>query len=277
MRRWGFGLSFLLCAAVMTWWFTLKPTNNRRWQPDVARLPWAEVSGDLVVIHNIRNCDYVTEKQYTCQWETRMLALSQIQGVDLFLTHWGAPLIAHAIVSFSFADGTYLAMSIEARKTVGQEYSAIRGFFRQYNLIYLVANEHDVVRLRTNYRQGENVYLYHTRTRPGDARALFLQYISWINRQVDHPEWYNALTANCTSSVTSYLARVGVGGLSAWDWRTVLNGRGDEMLYQRGDLATAGLSFLALKQQAWINLVAQRMGDPPDFSQKIRQGRAGFP
>ena len=133
-----------------------------------------------------------------------------------------------------------------------------------------------MVRVRTNYRKGENVYLYHTLTKPADARNLFLQYVSWMNSLRARPQWYNALTANCTSSVTSYLAHAKVGNLSAWDWRTVLNGRGDEMLYQLGDLATDGLTFSQLKEQALINLKAKEIGDGPDFSRRIRAGHPGF-
>ncbi len=267
-------------ALVMTWWFSLKPTNTRDWQRDVAELPWAEHSGDLVTIHNVRNFIYRTETDYTPRWETRTVNLNQIQGVDLFLTHFGSPLIAHAIVSFQFRDAagldTYLAMSIEQRKAAGQSYSTVRGFFRQYELIYLVADERDVVRLRTDYRTGEYVRLYHTLTKPDDARRLFLQYLAWIELLREHPQWYNVLTNNCTSSVTSYLARIHLGGISRWDWRNLLNGYGDEMLYDDGDLATGGLSFPDLAKQALINDAAKKLGDDPNFSRDIRRGHPGF-
>jgi hypothetical protein len=167
-------------------------------------------------------------------------------------------------------------MSIEQRKTIGQTYSTLRGFFRQYELIYLVSDERDVVRLRTNFRKGEDVRLYHTLTQPDDARRLFLQYLQWIEDLRRHPQWYNALTDNCTSSVTSYLARNHVGGLSHWDWRLLLNGLGDQMLYDYGDLATGGLSFKALSGQALINDEAKSLGDDPNFSRDIRRGHPGF-
>ncbi len=267
-------------ALVMIWWFSLEPTNTRDWQRDVAELPWADRNGDLVTIHNVRNFIYRTETDYTPRWETRSVNLAQVRGVDLFLTHFGSPLIAHAIVSFQFRDAagndTYLAMSIEQRKAVGQSYSTVRGFFRQYELIYLVADERDVVRLRTDYRTGEYVRLYHTLTKPDDARRLFLRYLGWIEVLRQHPQWYNALTDNCTSSVTSYLAKIHLGGISRWDWRNVLNGYGDEMLYDDGDLATGGLSFQNLAAQALINDAAKKLGDDPNFSRDIRSGHPGF-
>ncbi|MEP7355589.1 MAG: DUF4105 domain-containing protein, partial [Acidobacteriota bacterium] len=136
-----------LCC-VIGWWLTLRPSNDRPWQPDVAQLPWAEVTGEHVTLHNVRNFDYRTETDYTERWETRDLNLSEIAGVDIFMTHWGAPLIGHVMVSFQFNNkvgpAKFVAVSLEARKTVGQEYSAIRGLFRQYELIYLVADERDV-------------------------------------------------------------------------------------------------------------------------------------
>ena len=254
----------------------MKPSNNLRWQTDVARLPWAEMRSDVVILHNVRNFEYATETNYTPHWETKELLPANILGVDLFLTYWGSPWIAHAIVSFAFADGQRIAMSIEARKEVGESYSALRGFFRQYELIYLAAEEGDIVRLRTNYRKDEFVYLYHTLTNPDDARHLFFQYLNWMKQLQDKPEWYNAFTSNCTSSVTAYLAANKIGGLSRWDWRNVLNGRGDEMLYDLGDLATDSLSFPDLKRRALINSAAQRADGSADFSAKIRKDRPGF-
>jgi hypothetical protein len=192
----GIALWVTSLVLVMTWWLSLAPTNNRRWQPDVAELAWTERNADLVTIHNVRDFTYRTETDYIQRWETKTVDLSQLQGVDLFLTHFGSPLIAHAIVSFQFRDAagndTFVAMSIEQRKAVGQSYSTLRGFFRQYELIYLAADERDVVRVRTNYRTGEYVRLYHTLTKPEVARRLFLQYLSWIDTLRTHPQWYNA-------------------------------------------------------------------------------------
>ncbi|HEY6070738.1 MAG TPA: DUF4105 domain-containing protein, partial [Chthoniobacterales bacterium] len=146
--------SFLI---VLAWWrFTLKPSNNRDWQPDVAETAWAEINGDDITIHNVRNCDYRTETDYTPHWETRAVNLSRITGIDIAITYWGSPLIAHPIVSFEFADSPPLAFSIETRKEVRESYSTIGGLYRQYELIYFCSDERDVIRLRTNYRRGED-------------------------------------------------------------------------------------------------------------------------
>ena len=270
----GRGKGIVICLAgfalVLAWWLTLKPSNDRAWQPDVAQTAWAEIDGDHVTIHNVRNCDYRTEGDYTPHWETRSYDLSQVRGMDLFLTYWGSPWIAHPIVSFQFGDNDYIAMSIETRKEVGEQYSAIRGFFRYYELIYTVSDERDVVRLRTNYRKGEEAYLFHTRATPEHARATFLNYLKKINQIRNRPEWYNALTNNCTTNIAA------LAGEPKWDWRVLLNGHADQMLYERGDLATGNLSFAQLKEQAHINAAARAANDAPDFSRRIRAGRAGF-
>ncbi|HMJ60602.1 MAG TPA: DUF4105 domain-containing protein, partial [Bryobacteraceae bacterium] len=178
--------------------------------------------------------------------------------------------IAHAIVSFEFADASHLATSIEARKTVGQEYSAIHGFFRQFQTIYLISEESDVVRVRTNYR-GESVYLYRTQTTPRDAQNLFRHYLEWVNQAREHPEWYNAVTSNCATNFVLYLAKAKIGGISPWDWRTLFVGKGDELLYEKGDLA-GDLPFAELKRRA---LIREKPG-AADFSRQIRVNRPGF-
>jgi hypothetical protein len=265
-----------LNAAIVGWWLLLTPKVDQDWAPEFARAPWAEQTGDRVVVHDVRNFTYRTEHDFTPNWETRTYDLSRILGADLFLIRWGAPLIAHTIVSFRFDDGTYLATSIEARRTTTQEYSALRGFFRQFQVSYLVADERDVVRLRTNYRKNENTYLYRTRLTPADARGLLEAYLGWMNAAHERPEWYNALTKNCSTPMTAYLAKAKIGGISRWDWRGILDGSGDKMLYELGDLAGDQLPFEQLQRQAWINPVAQKAGDDAHFSAAIRAGRAGF-
>ena len=154
------GAVALLFAGVLTWWLTLSPTNDSDWQPDVAQKAWADIQGDEVTLHNVRNCDYRTETDYTPHWETRTVHISQITGIDLAIDYWGSPWIAHPIVSFQFADAPPLCFSIETRKKLGQTYSTIGGLYRQFELIYIVADERDVIRLRTNYRKRTRVNVY---------------------------------------------------------------------------------------------------------------------
>ena len=262
-------IAFGVFAVVVSWWLTLKPSNDRPWQPDVAETAWAEIKGDEVTVHNVRNCDYRSETDFTPHWETRMLRLSQITGMDVAMNYWGSPWIAHPVVSFQFADALPLCFSIETRKTIGQEYSALRGLYRQYTLIYVVADERDSIRVRSKYRHGEDVYLYRTLASPAQARARFLEYVNATNTLHDHPRWYNAVTDNCTTSIRTQRA---VEKRAPWDWRILLNGKADEMLYQHHAIATGGLPFEELKQRSQINERARAADKDPDFSQAIRQG-----
>jgi hypothetical protein len=267
----------VLFSIVLVWWLSLKPSNIRPWQADVAQTAWAEIYGDLITIHNFRNCDYREEFNYTCQWQTKNVSLSELRGIDLFVTHWGSPWIAHPILSFQFGNDDHVVFSIETRKEIGEGYSSIRGFFRQYELIYVVADERDVIRLRTNYRQGESVYLYRTTAGPAWSRALFLDYLGRVNKLGEHPEWFNALTSNCTTNIFAHITTVS-GKPShniSWDWRVLLNGKGDEMEYERGNLA-GNLPFSELKRRALINPAAHAADQAPDFSRHIREERPGF-
>ena len=263
-----FGIVFGACALVIAWWLTLKPSNDRAWQPDVARTAWADINGDEITIHNVRNCDYRTATDFTPHWETRTVRLSQITGMDVAINYWGSPWIAHPIVSFQFADGLPLCFSIETRKTTGQQYSTLEGLYRRYTLIYIVADERDVIRLRTNYRR-EDVYLYHTLASPAQARERLREYINTLNAMNESPRWYNAVTSNCTTSIRAQrAAKLRV----PWDWRILLNGKADEMLYQDHAIATGGLPFSELKQRSLIDARARAADDDPNFSHLIREG-----
>jgi Domain of unknown function (DUF4105) len=262
----GFGL-------VLACWLTLKPSNSRMWQPDVARESWAVVNGDSVTLHNVRNCDYRTEADYTPHWATRTVRLSQLTGIDLAINYWGSPWMAHPIASFQFADGPALCFSIEVRKEIGESYSAIGGFFRQFELIYIVAEERDVIRVRTNFRRGEDVYLYRTTVTPEQTRERFMDYINALNELHAQPRWYNAATTNCTTSIRTQRA---AARRPPWDWRILFNGKGDELMFERGVLATGGLSFAELKTRSLINVAAKRADGAPDFSRLIRIGLPGF-
>ena len=261
--------SSLLFTLVLAWWLTLKPSNEGNWQRDVAQLASAEINGDEVTLHNIRNCDYRTDTDYDARWETRTVAISQITGADLAINYWGSSWMAHPIVSFQFANAPPICFSIETRKKVGQTYDAIGGLYRQFELIYIVADERDVIRVRTNYRKGEDVYLYHTTISFAQARERFLEYIHSLNAMRNKPRWYNAITTNCTTSIRTQRPP---GDRMPWDWRLLLNGKGDELMYERHLIVTGGLPFAELKTRSLINARAKAAGASPDFSQLIRMG-----
>jgi len=258
----------VILSALLAWWNTLTPSSDRDWAPEVARMPTMEVRGDELLVHNLRNFDYRTETDFVPRYEDRRYDLSKLVGLDIFLCHWGSPAIAHTIMSWEFADGPPLAVSIETRKRRDQEYSAVDGFFRQYELIYVVADELDVIRLRTNYR-GENVYLYRLTVPVTSARNLLMEYIQTVNALAKEPEFYNALTDNCTTAIRTNAENA--GSRVPWSWKLLLTGYVDEMMYERGRLR-GGPSFAALKQASQIDERAKAADQDPEFSQRIREG-----
>ena len=254
------------------------PSNPRTMaigNPTWIEPPGLNLNRDRVTIHNLRNCDYRTETDYSNCWSDRTIYLSEIRAADLFLTNWGISFASHPIVSFQFGDNQHVAFSIEARYKAGQEYSTIRGCFRQYGLIFVVADERDVIRLRTNYRKDEEVYMYRIQVQPDVARAMFFTYITYLNKLKDHPEWYNELTRNCTTTLQKPLA-ADTKNPQPWSYKYILNGTLDELLYDRGRLVTDGLPFSQLKQLEHINAAARAADASPDFSALIRTGRIGF-
>jgi len=261
-----------LFASLLAWWLRIPPSNYRQWQPDVAVLPSATIDGNRVTIHNVRNCDYKSETDYSCRHYDKSVDLDKLETADLFLVYWGSPNIAHTMLSFGFGDQGELCFSIETRKEMGEDYSALKGFFKQYELTYIVADERDLVRLRTNYRK-EDVYLYRLKATPELIRKVFLDYLREVNQIKDHPEWYNALTSNCTTNIRGHTAKFNPG--AKFDWRIIVNGYLDRLLYDRGVIDTS-MPFEELRRKSYINPAAQAADGAPDFSRRIRMGLPGM-
>jgi len=267
-RRWALAGILAGFVLVLGAWLAIPPSNDREWQPDVKTLAFADIQGDRVIVHNVRNAEYRTETDYTVRLEDRALDLSKLRSLDIFLIHWGSPVIAHTIMSWGFEGDQYLAISIETRKEKGEQYSALRGFFRQYELVFVVADERDVVRLRTNFR-GEDVYVYRLDVPPADARVLLLRYLQEVNQLRERPQWYNALTENCTTAIQR-LAGPGERR-SWWSWKLFLNGYLDELAYDIGAIDRS-LPFAVLKAKSHVNERAKAANDDPRFSVRIREG-----
>ena len=252
----------------MKWRFSLRPSNARDWQPDVARTATAEIQGERVTVRNVRNFRYRSETDFDERWEERRLDLARLDGLDLFVSYWGAPFIAHTILSWSFSDGQHLAVSVETRKTKDQEYSTLAGFFRQYELIYVAADERDVIALRTNFR-GEDVYLYRLRTTPQAAKILLLDYLDEMNALAREPRWYNALLTNCTTAMRQRV--IHAGGKVPFSWKLLANAYLPDLLYERGSIDTSR-PFAELKTVSRVNDRARAAGAAEDFSARIRAG-----
>ena len=253
--------------AVLVWWLNIAPSNDREWSPDVAKLPRVVIDGDLVTVYNVRNFEYESESRFTERWETRTYDLSRLTGIDFYFSYWGSPHIAHTIASWDFGDGRPLAISIETRKEVGEEYSSVLGFFRQFELYYVVADERDVIGVRTNHR-GELVRRYRLRTPPDIARVILLDYFKDINRLVDTPSWYNAISQNCTTTIRHHVKHV--ARVHLLNWRLLVNGHLDELGYMRGNIDN-DLPFEEVRARADITERAQAAGNAADFSVQIRK------
>jgi hypothetical protein len=254
--------------AIGLWWSGLRPSNERDWQPEVARLAYATIDGDLVTVHNIRNFDYRTETDFTPAYYVRTYDLNKLDSADLVAVYWMGPAIAHLFLSFGFGDD-HLAVSIEARKEKGEGYSSAKGFFRQYELYYVVADERDVIRVRTNYRKDppEDVYIYPLRGPRENIRRLFLEYVRKMNALREHPEFYNTLTTNCTTAILMN-TRVNPGSLP-FSWKVLLSGYTPAYVYEAGRMDQS-LPFEELKRRSLVNAAAQAADQAPDFSRRIR-------
>jgi hypothetical protein len=273
--RWAAALCLAGFAAVLLWWLAIPPSNDRAWQPDVAVLPFATFAGDLVTVHNIRNFDYRSETDFTPAYYDKTFDVRKLESVDFVASYWMGPAIAHTFLSFGFEGGDHLAVSIETRKEQGEEYSMVKGFFKQYELFYVVADERDVIRLRTNYRKDppEDVYLFRVRGSLEEGRRLFLEYMQKIDSLRQEPEFYNTLTTNCTIAMWEN-ARTDSSHVP-FSWKLLLSGYVPEYLYETGRLNTS-LPFQELKALSHINTRAVSADNDPEFSRLIRAGLPGF-
>jgi hypothetical protein len=272
-RRRGFRRFAVVFAIVVAGWLCIQPTHDRTWAPDVAVMPHAEVSGDKVVLHDVRNFEYRTGDEFTVHYEQREVQLSHLQALDLFVSYWGpvGP-VAHTFVSFDFDNAPPVCCSIEARRRAGQGYEVLATCFKQYELIYVLGDERDLVRVRTNYRK-ENVFMFRVKMTPEDLRLLFLEYIQRVNSLYTQPEFYHLLQNNCTLNIHEHLKAV--HGPAPWDWAKLLNGWTAELAYKRGGLDTS-LPYDKLMEASLINDSAQAADQAADFSTRIRAGRPGF-
>jgi len=202
-RTQAFLLSFVGFLAVAAWFSTITPKTDAFYPQDVT-MPYAEFQGDIVTIHNVRNSDYRSRDDADVHYETRAYNIRDLKTVDLFMNYWGDDRIAHTLLSFGFANGEHIAVSVETRREIGEAYSEWAGFFKQYELIYIWADERDVIRLRTNYRK-ERVYLYRTTLSAAKAQGLFIDMMKRTNEIYKKPTFYNTIKQNCTNTLVHHI------------------------------------------------------------------------
>jgi hypothetical protein len=255
-----------LFLGVLVWWISIRPSHHRPWRPEVAVMPRAIIEGDRIRFTGVRNFEYRSTYDFTVRYEEREVSLSSLTSVDLFVSYWAVGPVAHTFVSFNFDNAPPLCISIETRPEIGEGFSPIASLFKQFELIYVVGDERDIVRVRTNFRH-DDVFLYKIRTSAENARRLCLIYVDRINELYNHPEFYHLLSNSCTINIVRY-ARA-AGKVSSFDFRYLFNGFVDRYLYSIG-LVDTSLPFSELRRRSRINDAAEAVGDAPDFSQRIR-------
>jgi hypothetical protein len=248
---------------------TLAPSNDRDWSPDQAVLAWAEFRGNQVTLHNIRNCTYRTREDYDVAHYDKTLDLDKLTSVDFVVVPFNdMPEIAHTALSFGFDDKDYVVVSVEIRRERGEAYHALKGFFRQYELMYAVVDERDFVLLNA-VQYMSDVYVHRTRATPQQAQALFVDVMRRVNTLVTQPEFYDTLANNCTTNIRDHINHVFPNRVP-YDYRVVLPGYSDRLAYDLGLLATDA-SFEQTRLHNRVNYQAYLHREAPDFSVKIRR------
>ena len=282
----GFGLAFLFLprrrrtlavflvavAAVAVWWSLIPASHDRDWIPAVAVLPHADIDGARVTVHDVRNFDYTSASDFKIAYHDRTYDLDALETVDFIKSHWdNLEDVAHTMLSFGFRGGERVAVSAETRLEKGEPQTAIRGLFKQYELIYVLADENDMIRLRTDFR-GEDVYVYKTTSTPAEARLLFLDIIEKVNDIHRRPQFYNTFTGNCTTSLIQHVAKIRPPERRAPWWRMLLNGHTDRMAYEGGWIARTG-SFEETRALHHVNAYAKDASGGESYSKRIRPER----
>ena len=251
----------VLFLGVVAWWLSISPSHDRPWRPEVAVMPRATIDGDRVRITGVRNFEYRSLNDFTARYEEREVQLSHLTGLDFFVSYWSEGLVGHTFLSFIFDNAPPLSISIETRPEVGEGFDPLASLFKQFELIYVVGDERDLVRVRTNYRK-ETVYLYRVNSSLANARKLLMVYLTRINELADRPEFYHLLSNSCTINTIRYANAAGRAG--RFDIRHLFNGLIDNYLYYSGRIDTT-LPFAELRRRSQINEAAQAADDAPDF------------
>lgn len=251
----------------------IAPSNFRDWSPEQAVAPTAEVRGNSVTIQNVRNCQYFANDLYLVNYYDKQFDLSAVRGVDFIVAPFtGTPAIAHTMISFRILgpDGKpdYLALSVETRRERTETYNPVKGAARQYELIYVLADERDVIQYRTNF-SGQDVYVYQTTATPEASRMLLLDVLDRVNRLAKKPEFYDTLTNNCTTNIVNHINRIRPNRMMS-DIRMLLPGYSDELAYEQGLIVARG-TFEETKRLAYVNPLAHRYAGREDFSVMIRR------
>jgi len=267
-KRLAAGAVLLGCALTLGGFLSMQPSNDRDWPPELAVMPSAEIQGDRVSVRGIRNFDYRTPEDFDVGYYDKTFDLAKLEAVDVFYSYWDEnEAVAHTMFSWDFGGTDVLCLSVEVRRSTGEEAGALPGLFQQLEILYILADERDVVRLRTNYR-GEQVYLIRSVLTPEEGRRLLLDVLERVNRLRDHPEFYRTIGNNCTTSIVSHVNAIWPGRIP-FTKKILMNGYAPEIAYENR-LHRTDLPFEEWKRRAHINDAARAADRDPSFSRRIR-------
>lgn len=261
--------AFLACVFIIVH-FSTKASNDRVWNEDQSILPYAEISDNLVSIRNIRNFSYASTTSYTANYYDKTFDLDKIKRVWYIVEPFsGIPGSAHTFLSFEFEGDKFVSISVEIRKEKGETYDPVKGLFNKYELMYVIADEQDVVKLRSNYRK-DLVYVYPAKTTKEKAQALFLDMVERANDLKEHPEFYNTITNTCTTNIVAHVNKITPKRVPFFNLRILLPANSDKLAYELG-LIDTNLSFENARTRYYINDKATKYASSSDFSVRIRQ------
>lgn len=270
-RRFAVRIGASLLCAWLIFVLIVRPSNDRDWHADQTRLATADIAGDAVTIHDVRNATYRSTTDFDLRWETRRYDLSRLASVWFVVepfADWRGP--AHTFLSFGFDDGEYIAISVEIRKERGESFSPLRGLLRQYEIAYVIGDERDLIGLRANHRK-DDVFLYPIRATHDQARALFVSMLERANRIAAEPEFYNTLSNTCTSNIVDHIESIAPGRVP-WSYKTLLPAYSDDLAYDLG-LIDTDLPRETYRAAHRINALAAAAADADDFPTRIRPGK----
>jgi hypothetical protein len=274
-KRRALGAIALVFAATLAWFLSIPARTDRNWRPELAVMPWAEIDGDRIRVHDVRNFEYRTPDDFDIRYDDRAFDLKKLQAVDVFYSYWDQnEAVAHTMFSWDFGGTDVLCLSVEVRREVGQEAGGLPGMFKQFEILYILADERDVVRLRTNYR-GERVYLIRSVLTPDEGRRVLLDVLAQVNRLHEEPQFYRTIGNNCTTSIIGHLNTV-LPKRVPFSKKILMNGYAPEIAYANRLHAT-DLPFDEWKRRSNINPSALAADRDPLFSRRIREGLPPMP
>ena len=117
---WALAVWLGLLVIPLAWWFSLRPRSDRDWAVGMEVIPRTEIVGDKLHVCHFRNFNYTATGEPITRYEERTYDLAKLSSLDYFLSHWSGPVMAHTLVSFGFADGQFLCVSVEAHANAGR-------------------------------------------------------------------------------------------------------------------------------------------------------------